>query len=210
MRILTFLIFTAFSFHAVAQENYLFPEFTQAQIYYKENMVPAELNYNLFTSYMMSVDKKNKLRNLERINEIEYISAGKYTFVPLKDNTFGVVVYDGDLILAIKYTGNIQKTEGDKSISKSALNKLLNAGEALPSGITIIKDSSYYFYKPRTGNKTFYLPGVNVEKANYIGIIKLFAKHKTEIDTFIREKEIDFSSFDHLKQLVQFCENFIE
>ncbi|MDR0384900.1 MAG: hypothetical protein LBH60_02340, partial [Prevotellaceae bacterium] len=58
--------------------------------------------------------------------------------------------------------------------------------------------------------KMFYLPGTNVAKATYTGIIKLFAKYKSEISSFIESNQTDFSSFESLKKLVEFCEKYTE
>jgi hypothetical protein len=203
-------LFTAFSFTVIAQENYLYPEFTSGKIYYKESAILALVNYNLFSSEIIAMDG-NKIKRLENIDRIEYISIDNKRFIPLNDYSFGEILIDGGLTLAVKYSGNVQKADEDvKSISKMALNKLLNSGETLPSGITITKDISYYFVKQKNEKKTFYLPGANVEKATRTGIIKLFMKKKSEINLFIDNYNIDFSSLESLKQLVEYCEKFTE
>ncbi|MDR1898122.1 MAG: hypothetical protein LBR10_15180 [Prevotellaceae bacterium] len=195
---------------AFAQDNYLFPEFTQAHVYYKNTAISAFVNYNLFSSDICVLDG-NKRRRLENVDKIEYVNIGDKKFIPLNDNVFGEVLVDGNLVLVMKYSGEISKTdETVKGIGKMALNKLLDSGEALPSGIRIQRDSSYYFFKHKSPDKTFYLPGMNVEKATQSGIKKLFSKHKSEIDLFIKENGTDFLSFEHLKRLVEFCEKYTE
>jgi hypothetical protein len=193
-----------------AQANYLYPEYTSGKVYYKESAILALVNYNLFTSEITAIDG-TKVKRLENIDRIEYISIDDKRFIPLNDYAFGEILIDGGLTLAVKYSGNIQKaTEDVKSISKLSLNKLLNSGEALPAGITITKDISYYFIKQKNEKKTFYLPGANIEKATRSGIIKLFSKNKDAINSFIDNNNIDFSSVESLKQLVEFCEKFTD
>jgi len=206
---LSFLL-PVFSFSMFAQANYLYPEYTSGKVYYKESAILALVNYNLFTSEITAIDG-TKVKRLENIDRIEYISIDDKRFIPLNDYAFGEILIDGGLTLAVKYSGNIQKaTEDVKSISKLSLNKLLNSGEALPAGITITKDISYYFIKQKNEKKTFYLPGANIEKATRSGIVKLFSKNKDAINSFIDNNNIDFSSVESLKQLVEFCEKFTD
>jgi hypothetical protein len=210
MKILIFLYFIFYTFITYAQENYVFPEFVSGEIYYKESATVALVNYNLFMSDILMIDGKKKKR-LADVDKIEYVSIGTKRFIPLNDNTFGEILVDGGLTLAVKYSGNVIKTdEKASSISRTALNKILDSGGSLPEGIAITIDSSYYFIKQRNTQKMFYLPGTNIAKATLSGIIKLFAKHKTEISEFIEQNEIDFSSLENLKKLVDFCEKYTE
>jgi hypothetical protein len=210
MRLLSVLVFAFFTSAVFAQENYLFPQFVTGQIYYKETAIAAMVNYNLFLSDMLILDG-DKQKRLENVDRIDNVNVGVKKFTPLNDNTFGEILIDGNIILAVKYSGQIEKANDNvKSISKMALNKLLNSGNPLPEGITIKKDSAYYFVKQRNEKKAFYLPGANVEKANRLGITKLFFKNKSEIDSFIENNKIDFSSLESLKQLVEFCEKYVD
>ncbi|MDR1170716.1 MAG: hypothetical protein LBK97_07785 [Prevotellaceae bacterium] len=209
MRTVIFLILTFFSVAAFAQENYMFPEFVSGEIYYKETAIAASINYNLFLSDILAMDGKKKKRLMD-VDRIEYVSANRTRFIPLNDNTFGEILIDGGLTLAVKYSGEIARTgEISKNISKTSLNKLLDSGNPLPDGITITVDSAYYFVKQKNTRK-LYLPGANVAKANHAGIIKLFMKNKSEINSFIERNKTDFSSFESLKALVEFCEKYTE
>jgi hypothetical protein len=210
MKILAFLWVTLCATCTFAQKNYVFPEFVSGEIYYKESAIAASINYNLFLSNILSIDGTKKKRLID-IDKIEYVRAGAKRFIPLTDNTFGEVLIDGGLVLAAKYSGDIVKTDANMSnISKTALNKLLDAGNPMPKGIEITIDSSYYFVKQKNDQKMFYLPGTNVAKATHSGIIKLFSKNKSEINTFVERNKIDFSSFESLKKLVEFCEKYTE
>jgi hypothetical protein len=199
-----------FSIVTFAQANYIFPEFVSGEVYYKESATVAAVNYNLFLSDILAIDGKKKKR-LADVDRIEYVSADTKRFVPLNDNTFGEILINGGLTLAVKYSGNIVMTnENGKSITKTSLNKLLDSGSPLPEGVMITVDSTYYFVKQKNTQKMFYLPGTNVAKASHVGIIKLFAKHKTEINAFIESNKTDFSSFESLKKLIDFCEQYTD
>jgi len=203
------LLFVFLACSAFSQENYLFEKFVVGNIYKKNTITPATLNYNLFTSNMVVKDG-SKLKTLEKINEIDYIAVGNEKFMPLDDYSFGKVIIDGGLTLLLKYSGNVVKTDNSvKNISKTALNKLLNSENPIPVGITIEKDSVFYFCKERKSNK-FYFPGTNIEKATHAGIIKLFTKNKAEIEEYIKENNIDFSSVRSLIKLTNFCEDFTD
>jgi hypothetical protein len=159
---------------------------------------------------MLVMDGKKK-KQLADVDKIEYVGAGNKRFIPLNDNTFGEILIDGGLILAVKYLGNVIKTtDNTPSISRTALNKILDSGSHLPKGIAITVDSSYYFIKQRNEQKKFYLPGTNITKATHSGIIKLFSKNKSEINMFIEQNKTDFSSLESLKKLVAFCEKYTE
>jgi hypothetical protein len=194
----------------LAQANYILPEFTQGEIYYKESAIAASVNYNLFLSDMLALDGKKKKR-LTDVDKIEYVSVANRRFVPLNDNAFGEILISGGLTLAVKYSGYIDKTsESAKNISKLSLNKLLDSGNPVPYGITIKVDSVYYIIKEKDNSKMFYLPGTNVAKATQSGFTKLFSKYKSEINAFIETNKTDFSSFESLKLLVEFCEKFTD
>jgi hypothetical protein len=210
MKILSFLGFVFFPYMLVAQANYVFHEFVSGEIYYKESAIAASVNYNLFLSDMFALDGAKKKR-LANVDKIEYVSVGNKRFVPLNDNTFGEVMLSGGLTLAVKYSGYIDKTnERTQSISKLALNKMLDSGNPLPDGITIKVDSIYYLIKEKDEHKMFYLPGANVAKATPSGFSKLFPKYKSKINAFIETNTTDFSSFESLKQLVEFCEKYTD
>jgi hypothetical protein len=195
---------------AFAQANYVFPEFIAGEIYYKESAIAASVNYNLFTSDMLAMDG-NKKKRLTNVDKIEYVSAGHKRFIPLNDNTFGEILIDGGLILAVKYSGYIVKTNDNaKSVSKMSLNKMLDSGNSMPEGLTVKADSAYYFIKRRSEQKTFYLPGTNITKATYAGITRLFPKHRQEINSFVETNKTDFSSLESIKQLVEFCEKYTD
>ena len=193
-----------------AQQNYLYPQFMNAHVYYKNEAISAFVNYNLFTSEIIIMEKGKK-RRLPDVDKIDYISIGSDRFIALSDNTFGKIVMDGGLILSLRYSGIVSKTaEADKGLTKSAANKLLESGKALPDGVEITTDSAYYFLKQRTGNALFYLPGTNVERANYAGISKLFSKQKARLDDFIENNKVDFSSLESLKRLAAFCDELMD
>jgi hypothetical protein len=210
MKRLSLLGFIFVPYVLFAQANYVLPEFIPGEIYYKETAIAASVNYNLFLSDIFALDGKKKKR-LENVDKIEYVSIGKKRFVPLNDNTFGEILINGGLTLAVKYSGYIDKTsESAKNISKLSLNKLLDSGNPMPDGITIKIDSAYYLIKEKNNTKMFYLPGMNVAKATQAGFTKLFSKYKSEINTFIETNKTNFSSFESLKQLVEFCEKYTE
>jgi hypothetical protein len=193
-----------------AQTNYVFPEFVAGEVYYGQSAVSAFINYNLFSSNILALDGKKK-KSLTDVDKIEYVSAGNRRFISLNDNTFGEILVDGGLTLAVKYSGTVvTANENVKSLSRTALNKLLDSGNPLPAGVSIAIDSAYYFIKQRNQQKMFYLPGANVTKATHSGIIKLFSKNKSEINSFIESNKIDFSSFASLKKLVEFCEKYTD
>ncbi|MDR1339268.1 MAG: hypothetical protein LBK58_04350 [Prevotellaceae bacterium] len=210
MKLLSFAGIMFFPYMAFAQVNYVFPEFLQGEIYYKGSAVAASVNYNLFSSDMLVMNGSRKKR-LADVDKIEYVSAGNKRFIPLNDNSFGEILISGGLTLAVKYSGHIEKVnEHTGNISKLSLNKMLDSGNPLPEGITIRVDSSYYLIKERNEQKTFYLPGANVAKASHSGFNKLFAKYRSEISAFVESNNTDFSSFESLKQLVEFCEKYVD
>jgi hypothetical protein len=193
-----------------AQANYIFPEFVSGEVYYKQSASSVTINYSLFLSDILALDAQKKKR-LADVDKIEYVSVGNRRFIPLNDNTFGEILIDGGLTLAVKYSGRIVKTdESLKSITKTALSKLLDSGNPLPEGIDIKIDSAYYFIRQKNEQRMFYLPGTNVTGATHSGIMKLFPKNKTEINSFIERHKTDFSSFESLKKLVDFCEKYTD
>jgi hypothetical protein len=60
------------------------------------------------------------------------------------------------------------------------------------------KDLSYFLL----GNKD------KIYKATKVGFIKAFADHKKKLKTYFSEETIDFRNTEHLKALLEFCNEF--
>lgn len=211
--ILRILLFTAFfPFYISAQtgkENtkYLFEEFQDAYIYYKDGRVfSVPLNFDLVKGIYVFIDNDNKEENEftepDRVlamhvgDRIFLMSRGKATEVIQAEPKFHV------LYTALKKKAPSGISYGGTSETASVDSYTGLGGKGLISGIPsdnrVVADISKS-YEARIGrrDRSFY---------NQRSFVRLFPKDKrAAIDTYIEEKEVDFNSTEQVLELYQYA-----
>lgn len=189
--------------------QYFLPGFKEGTIYYKEGaVIKGKLNYNLLTNRMFVLDNNEK-KELPDMHEIEYVGLGLIKFVMLEEGDFGEIKVDGDkAILALRHAVDVIKTDPSaKGFTRNGLDKFLETQETVPEGIALKGDSTYYLVRQTTYGKGFSLAQRKVERANYRGFTKIFSAHKSTVDNYIKEQNINFKNLEDLTKLTLFCEN---
>lgn len=185
-----------------AQENnsnYLFPEFSDSYVYYKDGRVfQVRSNYDLLKNMFKFIDKDNEIKEFADPDMIISIKVGERSFVLVDDNEAAEIIQAEPRIL-VQYIGNkrIKKdlTYGGKTETASVdsySNLIYGTGENGKN--TVLVKIDYQFYIER--NKR--LKRFSTEKQ----FLKLFPKQKNELKKYIDENKVDFGS---IEQVVKLC-----
>lgn len=188
-----------------AQEKgskYLFPEFTDSYVYYKDGRVfQVPTNYDLLGNKFIFIDKDNEQKEFSEPNMILSIKVGTRTFIPTSGNEAAEIIQDTPRLL-VQYIGDkrIKKdlTFGGKSETASVdaySNLIYGTGDNEKNTVLVKIDYQFYIEK----NKR--LKRFSTEKQ----FLKIFPKQKEQIKQYINENKVDFGS---IEQVIKLC-NFV-
>lgn len=199
--LILFVIFLGLS-DVFAQEKhspYLFPQFTDSYIYYKDGrvfQVPA--NYDLLNNKFVFIDKDNEKKEFSEPKMIVSIKVGTRTFIPTSGSEAAEIIQDDPIIL-VQYIGDkrIKKdlTFGGKTETASVdsySNLVYGTGDDKKNAVLVKIDHQYFI------NNNKRLKRFSTEKQ----FLKIFPKQKEQIKQYINENKIDFSS---IEQVVRLC-----
>lgn len=180
------------------QVRYLFPEFTDSYIYYKDGRVfQVPTNYDLFENKFVFIDKDNEKKEFSEPDKIVSIKVDSRTFIHVSGNEAAEIIQAEPRIL-VQYIGNkrIKKdlTYGGKTETASVdsySNLIYGTGENEKN--TVLVKIDYQFYIER--NKR--LKRFSTEKQ----FLKLFPKQKNELKKYIDENKVDFGSIEQVLKL---------
>lgn len=189
----------------VAQEKqarYLFPEFTDSYIYYKDGRVfQVPTNYDLFDNKFVFIDKDNEKKEFSEPDKIVSIKVDSRTFIHISGNEAAEVIQAEPRIL-VQYIGNkrIKKdlTYGGKTETASVdsySNLIYGTGENEKDTVLVKIDYQFYIEK----NKR--LKRFSTEKQ----FLKIFSKHKEELKKYIDGFKIDFNSIGGVTKLCNYA-----
>lgn len=181
------------------QVRYLFPEFTDSYIYYKDGRVfQVPTNYDLFENKFTFIDKDNEKKEFSDPNMIVSVKAGNRTFILISGNEAAEVMQTEPRIL-VQYIGNkrIKKdlTFGGKTETASVdsySNLIYGTGDDNKN--TVLAKIDYQFYI----NKNKRLKRFSTKKQ----FLKLFTKQERELKKYIDEYKVNFGS---VEQVVKLC-----
>lgn len=182
--------------------KYLFPEFTDSYVYYKDGRVfQVPTNYDLFGNKFIFIDKDNEQKEFSEPNMILSIKVGTRTFIPTSGNEAAEIIQDNPRLL-VQYIGDkrIKKdlTFGGKSETASVdaySNLIYGTGDNEKNTVLVKIDYQFYIEK----NKR--LKRFSTEKQ----FLKIFPKQKEQIKQYINENKVDFGS---IEQVIKLC-NFV-
>lgn len=179
--------------------NYLFPEFSDSYIYYKDGRIfQVRSNYDLLKNMFKFIDKDNEIKEFADPDMIVSIKVGERTFLLVDNNEAAEIVQANPRIL-VKYCGQkrIKKdlTFGGKTETASVdsySNLIYGTGENEKN--TVLVKIDYQFYIERDKR----IKQFSTEKQ----FLKLYPKQKKELKKYIDENKVDFGS---IEQVIKLC-----
>lgn len=179
--------------------QYLFPDFTDSYIYYKDGRVfQVSTNYDLFKNKFFFIDKDNEKKEFADPDMIVSIKVGDRTFRQLSNEEVAEVIQAEPLIL-VQYLG---ETRIKKELSMGGRTETASVDSYTNTytygvgddtrNIELIR-TEYQFYVEHKRLKRF-----STEKQ----FLKIFSKQREELKKYIDKNKVDFSS---IEQVVILC-----
>lgn len=197
--LLTMLLVTMTLWSQEKKRQYLFPDFSDSYIYYKDGKVfQVPTNYDLFKNKFFFIDKDNEKKEFTDPDMIVSIKMDDRTFRQLSDEDVAEVIQAEPLIL-VQYLG---KTRIKKQLSMGGRTETASVDSYTNTytygvgddtrNIELIK-TEYQFYIEK--NKR--LKRFSTEKQ----FLKLYPKQKELLKKYIDENKVDFNSIEQVTKL---------
>jgi len=191
-----------------ATAKFHYAQFTNGTVHFRdETQSDALLNFNLLTGEMQFTNAKGDTLAVDNEATIRYITINSDSF--FYDKVYLQLITANSIAKLAKKEelkiGDIKKVGAyDQPSSVSAITNItsLNSQGQMRNLTTnkemaIIKETSYYF-----GNTyNHFLP------ANKRNLLKLFGKNENEIELFLKERNLNFSKEEDLKEMISFLNN---
>ena len=192
------------SLYDVHKEIYRYPNFKEGKVYFLEGGLSAgKLNYNFISEAMQFITPTGDTLSLADEPTIKYIAIEKDTFYYDKGYLEGLL-NAGTVKLAIKQKIKFKDTYkigafGTASPTLRTENEKTYMGDnrynlIIAEDLIFVKEKEYYL-------NVRFRDFVIVTKKN---LIKLFPKQKDNIESFLKENNINLRVESDLKKLVQY------
>lgn len=202
--------------------QYLFPEFTNGSVFYKEMSTKGKLNYNILLGEMQFV-QNDQLFSLDNVQNVFQVVIDQRKFFPFKGDEFTEEIYSNERYgLRVRYKGNLT-TYGKKggygmtspagSISTVTVAVMNNAMSNNDNTVAVNKFQKVDQMKEDmiiTVDYFYYLVGSNgkyVMIKNKNTFTKLFKEHQLQIETFIKEHNVRMNNREDLIKLLEYSTN---
>ena len=189
------------------QMQYLFPEFTSGDVYYKGYKGSGKLNYNMLLGEMQFMEN-GQVMALANVKDVVVLNIGNRKFYPFNDREFTEeLTSTGKYQLRVKRKGNMGQ------FSKKGAYGMDSSTSSITSFSSINADSRQYNLSVEEKvlislNYIYYLVGTNgkyILIKNVKTFTKQFPAYRAEIETFVKERPIRFDNEDDLKDLLKYC-----
>jgi len=190
-----------------AQMQYLFPEFTNGEVYYKGFKGNGKLNYNMLLGEMQFVEN-NQIQALANVKDVILVTINNRRFYPFNDKEFTEeLLTTGDYRLRVRRKGNTA------SHSKKGAYGTWSSTSSITSYSSISSDNRTHDLTVQEQilislNCFYYLVGTNgkhIQIRNIKTFTKQFSAYRAQIEAFVQEHHTRFDHEDDLKALLEFC-----
>lgn len=191
--------------------QYALPEFSYGVVYFKDGSeARGSLNYNYLSS-TLQFDDNGVIKDVVGQNNILMVDIGQTRFVPAGKG-LAEIIFDGDEISLLRNRRIVQSDKKSAGYGgKSSTSAVQNVSSYSSSGSTsgagsnaaVTTDLATEVEFKRI-DEFFLLKALKTTTASKSGFYKYFPDLKPEIDKFISENNVDFSSENDIKQLFIF------
>ena len=191
------------------QMQYIFPEFTNGEVFYRGYKGSGMLNYNMLLGEMQFLEN-DQVMALANVKDVVVLNIGNRRFYPFNDKEFTEeLTSTGKYQLRVRRRGNVAQH------SKKGAYGMDSSTSAITSYSSINSDNRQYNLNVQEKvlvslNYFYYLVGTNgkyILIKNMKTFTKQFPAHRAQIETFVKERQIRFDNGDDLKTLLEYCSN---
>ena len=192
---------------ASTQIQFLFPEFTDGEVFYNGYKGNGKLNYNMLLGEMQFLEN-NQVLALANVKDVMVVRINNRKFYPFNDKEFAEeLMSTGNYQLRVRRKGNAAQ------YSKKGAYGTTSSTSSITSYSSIVSDGRQFDLNVIEEvlislNCFYYLVGTN-GKHVLIKNIKTFTKqfpvYRTQIEEFVKDNRTRFDQEDDLKALLKFC-----
>lgn len=190
-----------------AQIQYLFPEFTDGQVFFiKSSQGNGKLNYNMLVGEMQFLDNDEVLALVAK--DVAMVNINNRMFFPYKGNEFSEELLSLDKYkLRVRRKGNVapyaKKGAYGTSSSTSSITSYSSVSDNgqqynLSVANDILITVKYYYYLVGENGKYTLITNAKT-------FTKQFPAFRAQIEAFVKENKIRFDKEDDLKRLLTYC-----
>lgn len=182
---------------------YLFEDFQHAAVYFKDgSQYHEKMNYNLLMNKFYFIDRAdNKVKTLSNPQDILLIKFGNRVFY--LEGSDGIEVLPTNPVLYVQYKGNMRK-----EASKGAYGQPSETSSVRTYGGTYAGGGERHDFNPEKlilGSRynIYWIERKGKRKSfkNFKQFLKLYPKHKEELQQFIKENNVDFNDVQQISGL---------
>ena len=189
------------------QFQFLFPEFTNGDVFYKGNKGSGKLNYNMLLGEMQFLEN-GQILALANVRDVVMLNIENRRFYPFNDKEFTEELKStGKYQLRVRRKGNVAQHSRkgaygmDSSTSAISSYSSINSGNrqydlTVAEKVLITLNHFYYLVGPN---------GKHVLIKNVKTFTKQFPQYRAQIEAFAKAQRIQFDNEDDLKSLLDFC-----
>ncbi|QHT66064.1 hypothetical protein GXP67_04975 [Rhodocytophaga rosea] len=189
-------------------DKYRFARFTDGKIYYVNSVSAGKLNYSILLGEIHFIGPKQDTLSLANEQLIKKVSIGESNFYYAKEKGYVEEIADfNNIKLGISQIIHMVNSEKEGAYDQSTGVASIRSYKSLATGnsslqrlqlkgdILLAKRVNYFLIDQ---NSRIHI----ASKANFL---KVYAKHKKMIATYIKQEMIDFKSEKDLRKLLSFC-----
>jgi len=191
------------------QMQFLFPEFTDGDVYYKGYSGKGKLNYNMLLGEMQFLEN-NQVKALANARDVVVLNIDKRRFYPFNEKEF-----TEELLSTGKYQLRVRRRGNVAQHSKKGAYGMDSSTSAITSYSSINSDNRQYNLTVEEKvlislDYFYYIVGSNgkyILIKNAKTFTKQFPQYRAQIEEFVQDNKIRFDNEDELKALLKFCSN---
>jgi hypothetical protein len=189
-------------------EKYRFEEFADGKIQYFNSVSTGKLNYSILLGEMHFIDFNRDTLSLANEHLIKMVNIGERNFYYHNQNGYLEEIADyGTAKLAVRQIMQVVNNEkmgayghsttvaSIRTYSSYATGNSQLQRLQIPGDMLLAKNVSYFIIDHNN----------RVHAANKTSFLKVFAKHKKSIASYIRAQAIDFKDEKDIRKLLLFC-----
>ncbi|GAA4395731.1 hypothetical protein GCM10023187_03020 [Nibrella viscosa] len=194
-------------------EQYRYSTFRLGSIaFYNGTTANALLNYSILLGEMHFIDPKGDTLSLANEQTTKRIDIGSDAFFYDAKVGFLEALADyGSIKLAIRREMKIVAGEREGGYNQSTGASAIRTYKSLATANGQVQHLEVKGDILLTKEEGYYLINVNNQafKADRAGIMKAFPKYKKEIEAYLKEHALNLRLEQDLRQLLQFCQQFV-
>ena len=190
-----------------AQMQYLFPEFTNGDVFFKGHKSSGQLNYNMLLGEMHFLEN-NQVLTLSNVRDVMVAQIDNRRFYPYNSKEFTEeLMAAGNYQLRVRRKGNMAQHSkkgaygGDTSTSSITSYSSINSDNrqhSLTVQEKVLISLNYHYYLVGANGKHTLIKNVKT-------FTKQFPANRQQIEDFVKNQNIRFNNEDDLRALLEFC-----